>query len=333
MIHVSPKPVDIPATGEVAYQYFRVDPGFTEEKWISAAQIIPGNRSVVHHILVFVHPRGSKEPLGGSRGFLFGYVPGSLAQPFPSGAAKRIPADSELVFQVHYTPIGTPQTDHSRIGFIFADPEAIDQEVVTTSVVQSGLNIPPEEANYQTSATLPEELPDCELLGMSPHMHLRGKSFRYTLLNADGSKEILLDVPHYDFNWQTGYRLAEPRKLSAGSRILGEAAFDNSAANRNNPDPTSWVKWGDQTTDEMMIGYFDILVPRGSAAADPKQQRRRQLAGKIREGKLFEKLDTNGNGCIDRSEIPQRWKNQFDLLDIDGDARITRNEVWEKTPD
>lgn len=333
VIEVSKKPVDIPAAGEVAYQYFEVDPGFTEEKWISAAQIVPGNRSVVHHILVFVRGPGEKDVQGGARGFLFGYVPGSLAQAFPPGAAKRVPAGSKLVFQVHYTPIGTPQTDQSRIGFVFADPESIEQEVVTTSVVQTKLNIPPEEGDYRTSAMLPEELPDGYLLGLAPHMHLRGKSFRYTLIGTDGSKDILLDVPHYDFNWQTGYRLAEPRKLVAGSRILGEASFDNSAGNLNNPDPSVWVKWGDQTTDEMMIGYFDILVPRGSAAADPREQLRRQAMRKLQAKGAFDKLDADQSGRLERKEIPQRWHNQFDLLDIDGNGTITRDEVWGNTPD
>lgn len=266
VLEVSPKPFDVPATGEVKYQYFRVVPGFKEDKWVSAAQIVPGNRSVVHHVLVFARPRGSKGGLGGERGFLFGYVPGSLAQPFPAGAAKRIAADSELIFQVHYTPIGSPQTDQTRIGFLFVDPDSVEREVVTTSAVQPRLKIPPGEADYKTSAMLPERLPECELLGMSPHMHLRGKAFRYTSVAEDGTRNILLDVPRYDFNWQTGYRLRQPLKLAEGTKMFCEAAFDNSSGNLNNPAPDSWVGWGDQTTDEMMIGYFDILVPRSNAA-------------------------------------------------------------------
>ncbi|MCC6507891.1 MAG: redoxin domain-containing protein [Pirellulaceae bacterium] len=266
VLNVSPEPFSVPATGEVQYKYFRVDPGFTEEKWVSSAQIIPGNHRVVHHILVFVRAKGSRGDLGGERGFLFGYVPGAVAQPYPSDAAKRIPANSELIFQIHYTPIGTPQVDQSRIGFIFADPDKIKREVMTTSAVQVRLNIPPQAADYAVEAMLPESLPDCELLGMAPHMHLRGKSFRYTAIQADKSRQILLDVPHYDFNWQTAYRLAEPLPLAAGSKIYCQAAFDNSAGNLNNPDPTARVRWGDQTTDEMMIGYFDIMVARGAGA-------------------------------------------------------------------
>lgn len=328
VLEMRPKPYVVPATGEVKYQYFRVDPGFKEDKWISAAQIIPGNRSVVHHVLVFARPKGSSAPLGGERGFLFGYVPGAVVQPYPAGVAKRIAAGSELIFQIHYTPIGSQQTDQSRIGFLFADPATVEQEVVTSSAVQTRLNIPPEEADYQTSAMLPEALPECLLLGMSPHMHLRGKAFRYTSVAANGSKEILLDVPAYDFNWQTGYRLQEPLKLAAGTRLFCEATFDNSAANRNNPDPKKWVRWGDQTTDEMMIGYFDIMVPRGQPALQPTaQSKRSELLQRIDADEVFRNLDTDGNGRIERTEVPQRWKNPFELLDANGDGEITRDEL------
>ncbi len=294
--------------------------------------MIPGNRSVVHHILVFARAAGDRGDLGGERGFLFGYVPGSVAQPYPTGAAKRIPAGSQLVFQVHYTPIGTPQTDQSKLGLIFADPQEVQREVKTTSAVQTRLKIPPGEGNYTVNALLPETLPDCELLGMAPHMHLRGKSFRYTLVGSDNSKQILLDVPRYDFNWQTAYRFSEPLKVSRGSKILCDAAFDNSDKNLNNPDPKAWVGWGDQTTDEMMIGYFDILVPKESDGAGDdanRETQRKALIGRIVRDGLVKRLDANGDGKIERKEIPQRWKNQFDLLDLNRDDAITSDELKE----
>lgn len=333
VLNISPKPFSVPETGEVKYQYFRVDPGFTEEKWVSAAQIVPGNRSVVHHVLVFVRAPGSRGALDGERGFLFGYVPGSITQPYPNGAAKRIPAGSELIFQVHYTPIGSAQTDQSRIGMIFADPNTIEREVITTSALQLRLNIPPEEANYKTSAMLPEELPDCQLLGLAPHMHLRGKSFRYTSVEKSGARNILLDVPKYDFNWQNGYRLAEPLPMAAGTKIFCEAVFDNSSANPNNPDPKARVRWGDQTSDEMMIGYFDILVPKGSnptGGTSQKTQRADLIQRVIAQG-LLKRLDTDKNGIIERTEIPQRWQNQFDLLDSNKDGSLTADELREST--
>jgi peroxiredoxin/mono/diheme cytochrome c family protein len=326
VVEVSPQPFAVPADGEVKYQYFRADPGFTQDMWVSAAQILPGNRSVVHHILAFVRPKGSKEPLTSERGYLFGYVPGAYAEAYPAGVAKKIPANSELVFQVHYTPIGTPQTDHSRIGFIFTDVSKVEREVVTTSVVQPRLRIPPRDGNYATSATLPEQLPECELLTLAPHMHLRGKSFRYTALHADGSKSVLLDIPRYDFNWQTGYRLAEPLPLAAGTKIFCEASFDNSAGNLNNPNPDAWVNWGDQTTDEMMIGYFDIVVPRNKDN-DALRPTRAALVEQIFRQGLFERLDANKDKRIERSEVPARWQSRFDLLDRNGDGVITEDEL------
>ncbi len=227
---VSKKPFEVPAEGEVKYQYFAVDPGLTEDKWIKCAQLLPGNRSVVHHILAFARPKGSREGLDGERGFLVGYVPGSQAEQFPEGMAKRIPAGSELIFQVHYTPIGTKQTDQSKLGIVFADKSEVQYEVKTTSAVQTRLRIPPGEANYSVTALLPEKLPACRLITMAPHMHLRGKAFRYTAIYPNGNREILLDVPQYDFNWQTGYRTAAALEIPEGTKIECEATFDNSAA-------------------------------------------------------------------------------------------------------
>jgi peroxiredoxin/mono/diheme cytochrome c family protein len=329
---ISPEPFTIPADGEVKYQYFRVDPKFTEEKWISCAQLLPGNRSVVHHILAFARPKGARGGIEGQRGFLVGYVPGSLAEQFPEGIAKRIPANSELIFQVHYTPIGTAQKDQSKLGIIFADPSTLTHEVMTTSAVQTRLRIPPNESNYEVSAMLPEELPECRLLTMAPHMHLRGKSFRYTAVYPGGKREILLDVPAYDFNWQTGYRLAEPLQLPRGTKIFCEASFDNSSANLNNPAPTQWVKWGDQTYDEMMIGYFDIIVPlAGDSKSDTGGINRKQALVEqlIREG-LFERLDKNNDKRVERSEVPARLMDRFEEFDANSDGVLTLEEFERK---
>jgi peroxiredoxin/mono/diheme cytochrome c family protein len=255
------KPFDVPATGEVNYKYFVVDLGFDEDKWLRSAEIQPSNRAVVHHVLVFARPRGSRRRMGGERGFLAGYVPGSRVRPYPDGMAKRIPANSELVFQVHYTPIGTPQSDLTKIGLDFVDAANVTHEVITTSAFQENLQIPPGEGDYRTSAMLPEKLPKCQLLVMTPHMHLRGKSFRYQVVDPLGERKTILDVPRYDFNWQTAYFLDRPLDIDEGSRIFCEASFDNSDENLNNPAPQKTVYWGDQTYDEMMIGYFDIVVP------------------------------------------------------------------------
>jgi mono/diheme cytochrome c family protein len=257
VVPMSDKPYNVPKTGVVNYQYFRADLNNQKELWVKGMEIIPGAREVVHHVLVFVRDKNSrKRDLGGARSFLVGYVPGTRAEMMPQGYAKRIPANSELIFQVHYTPNGTAQKDLSKVGFILADAKDITHEVKTTSAVSVNFRIPPGASNHRVTASLPEKLPDCELLSFSPHMHVRGKSFRYSLIYPDRKREVVLDIPNYDFNWQTEYRLETPMLLPAGSRVYCEAAFDNSEANLNNPDPKAWVSWGDQTFEEMMIGYF-----------------------------------------------------------------------------
>lgn len=260
ILPVSPDPFDVPAEGAVRYQYFELDPGFEEDVWIEAAELLPGNRSVVHHILVFISPPGS-EGRGDRRGFLAGYVPGARVEPYPPGMAKRIPAGSKLVFQVHYTPVGTAQEDQSQLGLLMADPDAVTHEVITTSAANTKFEIPPHAANHEVTARSSAAGEEMLLLGFSPHMHLRGKSFRYELVAPSGTRQIVCDVPRYDFNWQTTYMLAEPLQIAAGSRLLCTAVFDNSGENLHNPDPSRAVRWGDQTWDEMMLGYFHVAIP------------------------------------------------------------------------
>ena len=329
---ISPQPFDVPADGTVRYQYFRVDPQFTEEVWLEAAELKPGNREVVHHILAFAVPKGQR-PSDGARGFLVGYVPGARWEPAPQGYAKRIPAGSELIFQVHYTPIGTPQTDQSQLGLVFADPHTITHEIMTTSAVQHDLKIPPGEANYETHASSPRFPDDAILLSMSPHMHVRGKSYRYDLQSRDGKRETILDIPSYDFNWQTTYALAEPRKMNEGARFLCTAVFDNSEENLNNPDPTATVRWGDQTWDEMMIGYYHFAVPLDDEGESPQgvgQSRRERAAAMIRNAgqiRKFDQLDSDGDGRLARGDAPQLLLKVFDQLDANDDGVLTRDEV------
>jgi peroxiredoxin len=257
------RPYSIPAQGEVKYQYFAADLNNEQELWFRGMEVVPGNRAVVHHILVFAREKGKRGgDIAGDRSFLAGYVPGTRAAMMEPGYAKRVAPNTQLIFQIHYTPNGSPQEDLSKVGFVLADPATVTHEVLTSSAVSHRFRIPPGDSNYATQAEIPERLPDCELLAMSPHMHVRGKSFRYTLVFPDKSREVILDIPQYDFNWQTEYRLKEKRRLPAGTRIFCEATFDNSEANLNNPDPSAWVTWGDQTYEEMMIGYFHYAVPR-----------------------------------------------------------------------
>lgn len=330
VLDINKEPFKVKAEGEVKYQWFSVHPGFKEDKWIKAAQILPGNRAVVHHILAFAAPKIGSGRLGerARRGYLVGYVPGLRSEPFPEGMAKRIPANSRLVFQVHYTPIGTEQFDQSKIGFVFADEKDVKYEVRTNSAVQGRLRIPPHDDDYRAEATNWRALPEAKLLSMMPHMHLRGKSFSYEALFPDGSKEKLLNVPQYDFNWQTAYRLAEPKDLPAGTRIHCIAHYDNSERNLNNPDPTQEVRWGDQTWDEMMIGYFDVAIPHGddNDTREPVTLRDR-LRAAFAARKIIQKLDKNSDQQLTRDEVPREHQSTFDDWDTDGDDVVTLTEA------
>jgi peroxiredoxin len=316
VIAMSDRPRDVPAEGAVRYQYFAAPTHFTEDKWVSAVEVRPGNRAVVHHVLVFARKPGDRgDPDGGgTRGFLASYVPGLRSLPYPAGMAKRVAAGSVLIFQIHYTPNGSPQTDLSRIGFVFADPKTVTHEVRTTSAVTRALAIPPGEADYRVDANSRPAADGSLLLAYMPHMHLRGKAFSYEAVYPDGKRETLLDVPHYDFNWQTAYRLAEPRQLPAGTKVHAVAHFDNSPDNPNNPDPTKRVRWGEQTWDEMMIGYFDVALPKDAAAkAAAAEEKPAVPAGGV--------------------PIPERFKALLGRFDTDGDGKLTAAEIEKMPPE
>jgi peroxiredoxin len=262
VIPIQNKPFDVPATGEVKYQYFTVDPGFTEDKWVRAAECRAGNRTVVHHIIAFVRSPGDGPRMRNhtiESDWLVATAPGAAAMVLPQGYAKFIPAGSKLVFQVHYTPNGTPQKDQSELGLVFVDAKTVKKEVGTWRAVNPRFKIPPGAANHEVTASHTFRK-DTILMAMFPHMHLRGKSFRYEARFPDGRSEVLLDIPRYDFGWQNNYVPLPPRLLPAGTRLVCTAHFDNSAANPNNPDPTATVRWGDQTWEEMMIGYFSMVL-------------------------------------------------------------------------
>lgn len=278
IVKMDDKPFHVPAEGEVRYQYFQVDPGFTEDKWIQAAECRPGNRAVVHHIIVAAIEPGRRRRSVNEHGtpasdWVTATAPGAQPLQLPKGMAKRIPAGSRLLFQMHYTPNGTAQDDLSSVGFIFADPKTVKKEVATRKAATRGFRIPPGADNHKVQSAHPFDK-DSLILTMFPHMHLRGKSFRYTLIRPDKSREILLDVPGYDFNWQHGYRLEKPALAPAGSTLLCTAHFDNSEKNLANPDPTKSVIWGDQTWEEMMIGYFDMVLVDQDLTSSVKAVRR-----------------------------------------------------------
>ena len=275
ILPMSDKPYQVKADGVLNYQFFRVDPHFTEDKWIEAAEVLPGNRAVVHHVLVHARGRGERGGGGAGQGFLAAYVPGLRSDAYPKGMAKRISAGSKLNFQIHYTPNGSKQEDITRIGLWFADPKQVTHEVRTIAAVNLLLVIPAGAENQPVEASTQRLPADAQILAFMPHMHLRGKSFLYEAVYANGKRETLLDVPKYDFNWQTAYRVEQPLKFPKGTKIHAVAHFDNSTDNLNNPNPKRIVFWGDQTYEEMMIGYFDIATPRGSRSFSDRPGRGR----------------------------------------------------------
>ena len=336
-----PSAVPIQATGVMRYKNVVVDAGLTEDRWIQGIEIHPGAPEVVHHILVFAHaPRGSgnrKESPNDEINYWAIYVPGNNKIVYPPGFARKLPKGSKIRFQVHYTPSGTATEDLTQMALIYAD-KAPENEVKTASLVNAWFEIPPGASNFQDSAKI--KLPgDATVMGYLPHMHVRGTSCRYEAI-TDGKSEVLLDVPRYDFNWQLMYRYAEPRTFAKGTTLKFTAGFDNSDKNPANPDPKATVHWGEQTTDEMIIGYLEYYVPAGGqtdrlASIEPREP---GLAGD-RSEHLFMALDANDDGKLSLEELKKLSDNPrmkqvnpvmigvfFKALDKDQDNFLTIEE-------
>ena len=302
-----PTDYKVPADGFVEYEYFEIPTNFTEDKWLRALEVRPGNRAVVHHVIAFVRPpkperrpaafraaAGMEVPRGQSGGAeeagkekrprgqsLFpaperlgagigGFAPGTSTLQFEPGAAMLIRAGSTVVLQMHYTTNGTAQTDRTKLGLFFAK-ETPKVEMRMGTLINGQLHIPAGAPDYSIAAEL-TTVNDITLRSMLPHTHLRGKSWEYTATYPDGRTEVILSVPKYDFNWQTDYVFAQPLKLPKGTKIRAVAHYDNSAANKSNPDPKVDVKWGDQTWEEMMftslVFSIDGVAP-GTVIATP----------------------------------------------------------------
>lgn len=256
-VFTMPAPFDVPASGTIDYQYFEVATKFAEDRWVEMAEVRPSARAVVHHAIVSVRPPGDTGWYGGE--FLAGYAPGSAPQIWKPGQARLVPAGSLLVFQMHYTTNGKAVRDQSRIGLVFAKQPPTER-VVATRAANSWFRIPPNEPNHRVEAMVSFRQP-VKVAAIRPHMHLRGKSFEVRALLPGGSARTLLRVPKYDFHWQPYYYFETPVPLPPGTRIECTAHFDNSASNPRNPAPDEEVRWGEQSWEEMMIGWIDVLVP------------------------------------------------------------------------
>lgn len=274
------EPFNLPATGEVQYQYIVMPVGFNEDKWVQAVEARPSNREVVHHIVVFVRDANSKwlraakpgipyTPPGGGKDFantsgggsdiLMIYTPGMVPEIWRPGLGKLIKAGADLVFQVHYTTMGKPASDLSKIGLVFAKEKPAER-ALTFAASSLTFKIPPQDPNFEVDAK--QVFPNgAEILSLFPHMHLRGKSFEYDLTYPDGRTETLLKVPNYDFFWQLDYKFDKPLVIPAGATIACKAWYDNSPNNKHNPDPSTEVRFGEQSREEMMFGFFDVVIP------------------------------------------------------------------------
>lgn len=267
-----PEEVKVQSTGTVRYKYFLTKTNFKEDTWIEAAEARPGNRAVVHHIIVFYRVPGMTGKLDDS--WVVAYAPGSKPLELKDVLARKIPAGAELIWQVHYTPTGKEELDRSQLAFKFyTGKEPPKHNVRTRGLYNRRLSIPPEDPHYRVASSM-KFREETTILAFMPHMHVRGKSFEYKLKYPDGRQEIALSVPQYDFNWQNSYVLEKPLVVPAGAELECVAYFDNSAANPANPDPKDTVRWGEQTWNEMMIGYFEYYSAHGDGKGSPSEGRK-----------------------------------------------------------
>ncbi|MES2506861.1 MAG: redoxin domain-containing protein [Verrucomicrobiota bacterium] len=262
-----PKPIAIKAEGTMPYQFVTTTTSFEEDRWVQGYEIMPTDRGVVHHVIVQVHPKGSnvRDRGEGSEGYWAAYVPGNAAHVWPAGFAKKLPAGAIVSFQIHYTPNGKKTEDQLRMGLVFAK-EKPRYIVHTAAVAHPRLNIPagaPDHVEVKEQ-TVPM---DMNVMAYMAHMHVRGKAFKFEVTPPGGPSEVLLDIPRYDFNWQLRYDYAQPKFLPRGSKVKITAVFDNSEGNPANPDPAKNIRWGPQTYDEMMIGYFEYYTSNEDVAA------------------------------------------------------------------
>lgn len=271
----------LPASGDVPYQYIIIPTGFKEDRWVRMSEIRPSNRMVVHHAVAYIRdPQSSwlrgapvgkpfsaddlatpalrRDAMWTTNDILLVYAPGSLPDQWSPGFAKLVPAGSDIVLQMHYTTHGHPMEDRTKVGLVFSQEPPV-KRVLTLQLTNDQFLIPPGDPDHRVEVhgTLPN---DALLLSFFPHMHLRGKTFEYNIVEPHGRIRTLLRIPRYSFYWQLSYRLSDPLPLHAGTVLQAVATFDNSRNNPHNPDPDSAVSWGEQTWAEMMVGFFDVAV-------------------------------------------------------------------------
>ncbi len=331
-----PKPIRIKSTGVMGYQNILVEWTADADRWVQGYEIQPTDRSVVHHVLVNVSEPGDDprtRGMDGIGGYWAAYVPGNTGHIYPEGFARKLPPKASIRFQIHYTPNGQETQDQLKLGLHFADqpPQYI---VRTIPLAKPSINIPPHASSHTESVTRPVPV-DIPVLAFMAHMHVRGKAFRFDLKNPDGSDSTLLDIPRYDFNWQLRYEPASPLMLPRGSEITVTAVYDNSSSNPSNPNPAQTVRWGEQTHEEMLIGYVETYAALGASLPE--------ITGRGRQADSsadqFRMCDADSDGFVTAAELKQaaprfpRLRDQpeaidrlFQAADTNADEKLSPEE-------
>ena len=284
------EPYKLPADGTVEYEYFYIPTDFKEPKWVKSIEIRPGNREVVHHVLVYYRatpdlqrtpvfrPNAelSRTPPPSRTGvrlnppkreglppqrLLATYAPGTSFQIAPEGTAFRLEPGGIIELQMHYTTKGEAASDRTKVGLIYAK-EPPPKELRPGQFINGSFTLPAGADNVEVKAEA-EFLQDATVWGIFPHTHLRGKKWEYKMILPDGAEKTILSVPNYDFNWQTYYMFKEPLQVPKGAKIISVAWYDNSTKNKSNPDPKVDVTWGEQTWEEMQ--YTGLLFTPSQA--------------------------------------------------------------------
>jgi mono/diheme cytochrome c family protein len=319
-----PEEFEVPATGSLPYKNWVIDPKLTEDRWVRLAEARPGAPGVVHHLVVYILRPDGRTPAtrdGVGMSVLVGWAPGDLGLVCPPDTALRLPKGCKLRIEMHYTPNGTKVKDRSSVGLTFAEKPP-RYEMLMNEFANMNLVVPQHDPHHRAEATL--RMPaDARLLSLVPHMHWRGKDYRYEAIYPDGKRETILSVPRWDFNWQAVYRFQEPVRLPKGSKLHAVAHWDNSRNNPLNPAPEKKVRFGLQTWDEMMVGWACYVWERPETAAELAKN------PPTPADRMFDQLDVNGDDVLTPDEVPERLRPMLLLTGTKLPAKVTRREFAE----
>jgi hypothetical protein len=320
LVLTMPEEFTVPAAGVLPYKNWIIETNFKEDRWVRMAEARPGNPAVVHHVVAYILLPGQRGPVSadGNLSILVGWAPGDLGLVCPPDTAVRVPKGARLRLEMHYTPIGKVVKDRSSIGITFA-PKPPHFELLLNEFANMAFEVQPHSPHHKAEAFL--RFPaDARILSFTPHMHWRGKDYRYEAIYPDGKRVTLLSVPRWDFNWQSVYRFREPLKMPKGTRLHAVAHWDNSVNNPLNPDPSKKVRFGLQTWEEMMVGFVAYVWERPETAAELAKRPQSQA------DRLFDRLDANGDGFITPDEIPERLRLVLTLTGRKLPAKMSREE-------